>query len=134
MLYLPNYTHKTRGKICYGSIFIVYLCDDICSTPRTSHLCRIFMEYILYNYSCRLSRHKNLLRGPWISYKIIINGIILCYSFTSRKQQNTFTNNRPIKEMLLVFRRSQNMLQKYWPETGIIQNKEDRGIQFGCEI
>lgn len=25
------------------------------------------------------------------------------------------------------------MLQIYWDETGIIQNKEDRGIQFGCE-
>jgi hypothetical protein len=36
--------------------------------------------------------------------------------------------------MLLVFKQSQNVLQKYWPETGIIQNKEDRGIQFGCEI
>ena len=35
--------------------------------------------------------------------------------------------------MLLMFRRSQDRLQKYWPETGIIQNKEDRGIQFGCE-
>ena len=32
-----------------------------------------------------------------------------------------------------MFRRSQDRLQKYWPETGIIQNKEDRGIQFGCE-
>jgi len=32
-----------------------------------------------------------------------------------------------------VFKRSQDMLHKYWPETGIIQNKEDRGIQFGCE-